>query len=212
MILKMYAIVIKLLSTFNKQDESTGKRKLDAFVDKVLDKSASMIADDILSNFPSIIKLSSTKLSNDAKLVDTEGTAPSRQKDATSASASAPTTPKPKKEAAKAETPAEVGFRKSIKEGDKELWNESPAQIPKKKLIKGNLFQLAFREKLLKDTKTNFNKNNEEQLIMATSFRKFTAEGVLTTEEVLPEEASVGGMLTTQGWAKVARADTVGSK
>lgn len=164
-IMKIYAIVIQLLSTLNTQDEAIRKRKLDAFVDDVLDKSASAIADDILSNFPSIIKLSSTKLTNDAKLIDTEGS----KKEATSASV--PKTPKPKKKPIKAETPDEKAqFRKLIKEGDTDTWNETPAsdilKIPKAKVTKRNLFSLAVQNNLIEDTKTNFNKTTMEQLVI----------------------------------------------
>jgi hypothetical protein len=135
----------------NTQDEDIRKRKLDAFTDDILDKTATVIAEDLLQNYKALVGLASTDLRSDAKTIDKSANPAGRPKadDKEGTDAEAPTTSKKqKKKANKAETPGEIGdLRKKIKEGDAKAWMDTPIQdiqkIPNKKLTKDDLFSLA---------------------------------------------------------------------
>ena len=67
---KIYAMVVHLLATVNTQDNEIRKRKLDAFVDNVLDQSAKVIAENLTNNYRSIVDLKLADLVEKAKAVD----------------------------------------------------------------------------------------------------------------------------------------------
>jgi hypothetical protein len=173
-LLKIYAIVIQLLSTLNTQDEDIRKRKLDAFTDDILDKTATVIAEDLLQNYKALVGLASTDLLNDAKMIDKSANPAGRpkaddkeEKDDKKKLTKRDKKAKPTKEdkGAKATTSDDTQLKNELESGDPETWKTTSNKEIKKLFSRNELFRLAVRFNLLEDTATEKQKNKKGELI-----------------------------------------------
>jgi hypothetical protein len=171
-LLKIYAIVIQLLSTLNTQDEDIRKRKLDAFVDDILDKTASVIAEDLLSNYKALVGFASTDLLSDAKIID-RSTNPAGRPKADDKEETKEKKRKGDKKAkpdnkdekgAKATTSDDTALKRQLQSGNLGAWKETNNKKIEKLFSRTELFNLAVRFNLLEDTASEKQKNKKGEL------------------------------------------------
>jgi hypothetical protein len=158
----------------NTQDEDIRKRKLDAFIDDILDKNATVIADDLLDNYKAHVGLASTDLINDAKIIDKSTNPAGRPKAADKEETKQEDNKKKgdkKAKATKADTGAQAApvddtqLKAQLKNGDPEAWKDTSTKKIKDAFSRPELFNLAVNNKILQNTATEKQKNTKSDII-----------------------------------------------